>query len=619
MQGALGALSIVSAVCLLILSILIGIRANKTLSGRFFLIFNLVATAWLIISYGTILNSQGVITEYGVGIVLLRASYGVGALVLYFLLLFCLYFPNYLFSRLKASALIVSATVIACGAFVISFLPSFIPSYTINHESELILASYGHAQYVYWVCLALIIIAVVYALTKQYIHSKDIIRIQVRYLFIGISLSVAFVLTTDLLLPAISQSDVTANFGQFGVLFFVAFAAFAILKHHLLDIKVIATESLVVILALILLIDAMLSKTIGTAILKWSIFVIVCFIGYRLIKSVLSEIRQKEQLQQLSNQLKSANQRLKEIDAMKTEFVSMASHELLTPISAIEGYLSMIVEEHLVTITDPKAKKYLDNIYASSRRLARLVGDLLNVSRIEQGRLALQKQVLNVDDLITQVIAELKFRAQERRMTMMPNLRIQGQAAMTYGDADKIKEVLVNLAGNSIKYTPEGGKIIITADLWPTQQVEARYQQMASHVQRNGAHTGDGALQKIVNDKYTQAVGDKQIVIAVADNGIGISPEDIGHLFQKFSRVGDWSTQEVQGTGLGLYISRALVELHHGRIWAESPGVKKGTIFYFSLPLAAYKTQVEALDAQVPKAKDAKPLARMGGGPAAKV
>ena len=113
-------------------------------------------------------------------------------------------------------------------------------------------------------------------------------------------------------------------------------------------------------------------------------------------------------------------------------------------------------------------------------------------------------------------------------------------------------------------------------------------------------------------------VGDKQMVIAVADNGVGISREDIGKLFQKFSRVGDWSTQEVQGTGLGLYISRAIVEMHHGRIWVESPGEGRGSIFYFSLPLAQYSATIAQLDARAPHNKNMKGLARMGGGPAAK-
>jgi len=138
---------------------------------------------------------------------------------------------------------------------------------------------------------------------------------------------------------------------------------------------------------------------------------------------------------------------------------------------------------------------------------------------------------------------------------------------------------------------------------------------MEGHFKRDHKATSEGALQSAVNHKLKQLIGERQLVVSVTDTGIGIAQEDLGKLFQKFSRLEDVMAHSIPGTGLGLYISRALVELNHGRIWAESEGRGKGATFRFTLPLAAATPEIKKLDAAVPQAKDAKPLSRMGGDP----
>lgn len=396
-------------------------------------------------------------------------------------------------------------------------------------------------------------------------------------------------------------------------LLFIVILSYAILKHELLDIKVAGAVFFTSAILILLFVDIFMAKGTLEIAISISAFIIMAFFGYLLIRSVQNEINQRVKMELLSSQLQSANEKLKQVDAMKTEFISMASHELLTPISAIEGYLSMMLDEHMVTIEDPKARQYMESVYKSSKRLARLVTDLLNVSRIEQGRMSVEKKEIDLKALIDEVIKELKFKAEEKHHQIMAQVR-DGINTEIYVDEDKIKEVIINLAGNAIKYTKDGGKIGIGVDIWPTSEVEKRFGKMQAELKEH-SHTTEGALQNIVNEKFAQLIGDKQIIILVKDTGIGITHEDIGRLFQKFSRVGDWSTQEVQGTGLGLYISRALVEMHHGRIWVESEGEDKGSTFYFSLPTIEVEEEEKALDAEVPVAKDAKPMAK----PAAKV
>jgi signal transduction histidine kinase len=461
-------------------------------------------------------------------------------------------------------------------------------------------------------------------LILNYRISNKVQRTQLILIFRGLGVFLLAGVFFGAILPLITNSQEYYRLGNYSAIFFVIFTAYAITKHRLFDIRVITTETLVALIVLVLFIQTLLSQTWIEGLFRGAFLILVVYFGYLLIQSVLREISQREQLEKLTTELKVANTRLKELDAMKSEFVSMASHELLTPISAIEGYLSMMLDEKLVKIDDPKAIQYMDRVYKSSRRLARLVADLLNVSRIEQGRLLVEKQVVEMGELIKSVMEELKFKAEEARLALESKLNVKSEMLKeekpsaishkplaVYGDPDKIKEILINLAGNALKFTPPGGKVEVGAELWPTNKVVTSYEQMAGHVKTSRA-LPDEALQSSVNEKFREMVGDKQLVVSVKDTGIGLAEEDIGHLFQKFSRLGDWTTREVAGTGLGLYISKALAEMHHGRIWVESEGKGKGSTFYFSLPLAENRGEVERLDSQVPRAKDAKPLARMG-------
>ncbi|MEK7461227.1 MAG: ATP-binding protein [Patescibacteria group bacterium] len=233
--------------------------------------------------------------------------------------------------------------------------------------------------------------------------------------------------------------------------------------------------------------------------------------------------------------------RLFEEDQLKSEFVSIASHELLTPTAAMEGYLSMILEEGMGKV-DKQARGYLETVYRESKRLASLVKDLLNVSRIERGKIVVHPAPLDLAELIKQVLESLKFRAEERRIKL--TLTMKDKLPKVMADSEKLTEVMVNLIGNSIKYTHEGGQAAITTET------------------RNG-----------------------QVLVHIKDNGIGMKPEDVQHLFTKFFRASNSDQTNQGGTGLGLYITKNIIELMGGTIGVESE-LNKGSTFTFSLPVA---------------------------------
>lgn len=247
----------------------------------------------------------------------------------------------------------------------------------------------------------------------------------------------------------------------------------------------------------------------------------------------------------LYSEVQSTNQKLKVLDRLKDEFVSLASHELRTPMTAIKSYLWLFLEDNRAQLSDQQ-KMYVERAYLSTDRLINLVNDMLNVSRIESGRLIVNKRLIDVVKLIQESIAEVMptVTEQKKTLTFAPPLSPIPQVNADY---DKIKQVLLNLLGNSIKFTPDGGSITVFIKI-------------------------DGS----------------NVVVSVKDTGKGISLQDMGKLFKKFGIAGSASvlTHGAQSTGLGLYISKSIVTLHEGEIWVESDGENKGSTFSFSLPVA---------------------------------
>lgn len=245
----------------------------------------------------------------------------------------------------------------------------------------------------------------------------------------------------------------------------------------------------------------------------------------------------------LYQSIQDANERLKQLDKLKDEFVSLASHELRTPMTIIKSYLWLFMDKKKGQLSD-KERGYLERAYESTQRLINLVNDMLNVSRIESGRLTLAMKDIQIAELIDKVVSELVPRAAQLGLKLSftkPGIIVVPVKA----DPERIEQVLINLIGNSLKFTPPGGSILVSL-----------------------------------------APREKDILIKVADNGRGMTPEVKAKLFQKFATTGSsyLHKQDAQGTGLGLYLSKSLIEMHGGKMWAESEGENKGSRFSFTLP-----------------------------------
>jgi signal transduction histidine kinase len=235
-----------------------------------------------------------------------------------------------------------------------------------------------------------------------------------------------------------------------------------------------------------------------------------------------------------------ANERLQELDRLKSDFVSNVSHELRTPLTAIKGAVDLILREVAGPLTE-KQVHYLTRVRSNTQHLAGLINDLLDLSKIESGKIEMKSSRVSMGGLVHEVVETLRPIAAEKGIAL--EAAIPEQSIMVWADRDKVNQVLMNLIGNAIKFTPAQGTVTVSA---------------------------------LKN-------GNESIRVSVCDDGPGILAAEKEKIFDKFYQIAEVDGVKPKGTGLGLAICKALVELHGGRIWVETE-MNRGSTFSFTLP-----------------------------------
>jgi signal transduction histidine kinase len=275
--------------------------------------------------------------------------------------------------------------------------------------------------------------------------------------------------------------------------------------------------------------------------------------------------RLEEIVAERTQDLEEANEELMRLDRVKTGFYSMINHEMRTPLTAIIGYVDLLL------VRDPLARDeehMLSTIRNNSHRLLDLVNNILDVSRIEDGRLTLVRRGVEMLPAVAQALDVIRPMAEKKHIAIAVD--ISPELPAVWGDPKRMHQILVNLLGNAIKYTPDTGTVAVTA--WPNEASE-------------------------------------MVEISVSDTGIGVPADFLPHIFDRFSRVERPEIQHTVGTGLGLSIAKGLVEAHGGEIWVESEE-GHGTCFTFTLPIAQQLSDPASPAQQHPAIEEAETMAR---------
>lgn len=383
---------------------------------------------------------------------------------------------------------------------------------------------------------------VYFILFTKFFKAKKILKIQLAYILTGTLTTTGIAVVTNLVLPYFGIFSLNW-FGQIGILAMITFILYSILKHHLFNISVIATEIFVIILSLTLFTQIFIAQTVEERLLAAGIFTGSLLIGILLIRSVIREVKAREHIEQLAKDLRVANERLKELDKLKSQFLSIASHDLRAPLTAVRNFLSLLMDGTYGKIP-PAAEEGMRQVFDRATAMAQSVDTYLNVSRIEQGRMKYDFAEADLAKIITDTVSIFKPIAEQKGLRFSIQLPADNEQVKIKADQAKLQEVFNNLIDNSIKYTPNGS-IVVSVE-----------------------RTGDRAR------------------VVIKDTGVGMTEETKRGLFKFFSPGEDSKIVNPSSTGIGLYISKAHIEAHKGTVRAESDGKGRGSQFVVELPLS---------------------------------
>jgi signal transduction histidine kinase len=355
-------------------------------------------------------------------------------------------------------------------------------------------------KYYYTAVSYLAMVWILYLLARAYRRANDVFKQQIIWLGVGIELFLFLFITIVFIVTYLTNLDVLNDsrlemYALFGQTLFMVAVAFIIVRFKAFQISLVASNALII--ALLILVSSQFTfVTSTTGIILTSVTLILTgVVGIVLARSVKKEITQREKLQQLTTDLAKANKRLKKLDKLKSEFVSIASHQLRSPLTAIRGYASMLTEGSFGKIPT-KAVEPIERISESARLMAVAVEEYLNVSRIESGNMQYNMSDFNLRDEVEKITDDIRPVAMKKQLVLLFRNKLNSKGVV-HADIGKITQIIHNLINNAIKYTPNGSITIIMRDDIPQ----------------------------------------KRLYVDIIDTGIGMNPETIDRIFEKFERA----------------------------------------------------------------------------------
>ncbi len=397
--------------------------------------------------------------------------------------------------------------------------------------NETIFSYYTYIIEIFMVC------AIAISAIRHYKMAENKARKEILFLSFGLLLFL-LAFSWGNIVGSFSEDWVLGQYGLFGMPIFIGFLVYSIVKFKTLKIKVLSTEALVVALCTLIGAELFFVQSTSNLVLVGITLTLALFFGAFLIKSVRREVEQREKLEILTKQLKSANEQLKVLDEQKSQFLSFASHDLKSPLNIIKQFASLIADG---TYKEPeKIQETIQKIKTTADRATGLVDDFLDIRKIEEGKMDYNFEIKDIVSFVKGCTEDYAPLAKGQK-----NIDITFETKVAKADVKmdttRFRQVVQNLLSNSLKYTEKGWiKVLLTEE-------------------------------------------QKSVLITVKDSGIGMDKELLPVLFEQFRRD-PGVAKKIQGTGLGLYISKQIVRAHGGEVWAESEGKGFGSTFYVRLP-----------------------------------
>jgi len=464
-----------------------------------------------------------------------------------FMIMFTNTFPNEKlnYSKLKMTIFLTIPAIVS----ILAIIPGAVVRDVIM-VNGLNTITYGLFYPLYFIHVSTYFLIGLIAMARKYLtlHGKE--RSQIELIFLSLYIGTFVGVFASLVLPSVGNFTLFWV-GSFYAGYFVVAIVYGVVRYGLFDIKLVATEFITLATWIILFVKIIFDTSMASRLVDSGVLILIIISGIMIIRAVMKETALREKDDQLVNnitglnqQLERTNVKLQELDKKKSEFMSLATHQLRAPLTAMKGYSSMILDGTFGEINNPDVEDAIEKIARSTTDLTMIVEDYLNISRIEQGRMQYNFSTFDVATLIRHIINEMSPTI--TRAGLIVNLNHDGETKfMVNADDGKIKQVLLNVIDNAIKYTPKG---------------------------------------RI--DIYLTRTENQKVLIKIEDTGVGIKSEVLPTLFHKYVRAPDASQINILGTGLGLYVAGEILKAHNGRAWGESDGEGKGSRFFIELPLA---------------------------------
>lgn len=524
----------------LFLIIILFLKSKKNILSKIFIAFGVVFCFWLTADLVTwVSNNYFLIYAFWSPVDYIESVMFV--LGLYFVLVFIKkkdlsFIPKVILFLATLLPLIITATQNAVSGFYYPVCEAINNNFLLHYRF-----------YLEIIVVSIIFIFIIINILKKSVINKKSILTVLGSVFLFLSV---FGVTSYL--SAVTTYYELNLYALFIIPAFLMAITYSIFSLDIFNIKIISTYFIVFGLVILTASQLLFITSTTNRLLTTITVILSILLSYILFKNLKKESDQRKHIEVLSQQLEAskmrleesnfnrelANDKLKELDKLKTEFLSLASHQLRSPLTAISGYTSMILDGDYGEINSDM-KETIDRVYKSSKSLTKVVEDLLNVSKIEQGGMKYEMNAFDLADLTKEMVDNLSINAKDKGLDMT----FECNAADKYvvvADKEKIRQVILNLIDNSIKYTKAGSIQV--------------------------------SLKKI----------EGKVVLSVKDTGMGMTEETKKKLFVKFER-GEGGKVNSDGTGLGLYLTKEIIEAHNGYVWVESDGEGKGSNFIVEL------------------------------------